>query len=579
MAELLKKILENKEISKEDFTKIEEEIKKSSESEEEVLMKSEIVSKDSLLKAKSDITGVPFKKISNEDISLRALEFIPEDAAKFYKMIPIGIDKNILEVGMVNPDDLKAQEVLNFLSRQNNFNYEIYLISSESFSEAIKQYQALKKEFSKALEGLETELQGDDGEATSGFENEDLKSRSVSEDAPIIKMVAVILKYAIDGKASDIHIEPFKDKSRVRYRVDGQLRSSIVLPGKVHPSIVSRIKILSNLKIDETRVPQDGRFKTVIYDRDIDFRVSTFPTSLGEKVVMRVLISGEAAQPLDSLGLEGNNLKLVKEAIERPYGLILATGPTGSGKTTTLYSLLSMLNKESVNILTLEDPIEYFLSGVNHSQVRPDINYTFAEGLRCTLRQDPDVIMVGEARDEETASLIIHAALTGHIVLSTLHTNNAVGVVPRLVDMGVEAFLIPPALSLIIAQRLVGVLCPDCKTKKKSIPEKMKEVIDKEINSLPEKDKKEINFSSYELYDAVGCKKCNWRGYKGRIGLYEALEINSRMAEIINSDFNEDKIWEESRKQGMVTLRQDGILKALKGITSMEEIVRVTEEY
>jgi type IV pilus assembly protein PilB len=577
MKSLLEKLLEDKIISKKDFDALKEEVEKSNETEEEVLIKSEIVSNDFLYGVKSEIIGIPLRKILNEDISLRALEFVPEDAAKFYKMIPIGIDKNILEVGMVYPEDLKAQEVLNFLSRQNNFSYEVYLISIDSFNDSIKQYQALKKEFSKALEGLETELQGDETETT--FENDDLKSRSVSEDAPIIKMVAVILKYAVDGKASDIHIEPFKDKSRVRYRVDGELKSSIILPGKTHPSIVSRIKILSNLKIDETRVPQDGRFKTTVYDKDIDFRVSTFPTSLGEKVVMRVLVSGEAAQSLDSLGLTTNNLRLVQEAIKKPYGLILSTGPTGSGKTTTLYSLLSMLNKENVNIITLEDPIEYFLSGVNHSQVRPDINYGFAEGLRSILRQDPDVIMVGEARDTETASMIIHAALTGHIVLSTLHTNNAIGVIPRLVDMGVESFLIPPALSLMIAQRLVGVLCPDCKVKKESVPEKIKDLIKKELDFISEKDKEEINLSSYELYSAVGCKKCNWRGYKGRIGLYEVLEVTAELAEIINSDFNEDKIWKEAHRQGMVTLRQDGIIKALKGITTMEEIIRVTEEY
>jgi type IV pilus assembly protein PilB len=423
------------------------------------------------------------------------------------------------------------------------------------------------------LESLEGEIK----EEKTKTKKPVFDKKPLSDDAPVIKMVDVILRYAVDGDASDIHIEPFQDKSRVRFRIDGTLHASIFLPAKVHPAIVARIKILSNLKIDETRVPQDGRFSESVYNREIDFRVSTFPTVLGEKVVMRVLVVGEGAQNLDRLGLQGRNLDVVQEAIKRPYGLIFSTGPTGSGKTTTLYSLLNILNKEGVNIVTLEDPIEYFLKGVNHSQIRPEINYGFAEGLRHILRQDPDIIMVGEARDQETATLTIHAALTGHIVLSSLHTNNAIGVIPRLIDMGVQPFLIPSAVVLAVAQRLAGLLCPDCKKKKKPTP-KIMEIMSREVNSLPESEKKGLDLSFSEVCEAEGCKKCNWRGYKGRIGLFEILSMTDQLSDIIVSGPTEEKIWKEAQRQGMITLRQDGIIKALKGITSIEEVLRVTEE-
>ncbi len=577
MSDLIKKLLEKKAIKEDDVFALEEEMKSSNKKEEEILLDKKIVSEDFLFQIKEENSGFSLKKVSSEEVSLKALEFIPEESAKFYKMIPLEINNDVLEIGMVFPEDLKAQEVINFLSRQNNFNYKIFLIKLSDFHETIKRYQALKKEFSQALESLEGELK-EEGTGKEEVLAEKLKTRPLSEDAPVIKMVAVILKYAVDGDASDIHIEPFKDKSRVRFRIDGTLYSSIFLPGKVHPAIVSRIKILSSLKIDETRVPQDGRFNANVYDKEVDFRISTFPTSLGEKVVMRVLVSGESVQTLKELGLEGNNLRLIKEAIQKPYGLILATGPTGSGKTTTLYSILNMLNKEGTNIVTLEDPIEYFLMGVNHSQIRPEIKYGFAEGLRHILRQDPDVIMVGEARDEETSALIIHASLTGHIVLSTLHTNNSAGVVPRLIDMGVQSFLIPSALSLVIAQRLVGVLCNDCKKKKKPSQE-IKDLITKEIEFIPEKYKKNKNFSFSNLYEAQGCKKCNWRGYNGRVGIYEVLSITDEISDIISSDLTEEKIWKEAHRQGMVTLRQDGVIKSLCGITTIEEVIRVTQEY
>ncbi len=575
MSDLIQKLVEKGIITEKDAVVLESDVKTSGKKEEEVIIGKDIFPEKALFQLKSDIIGIPFKEVETEEISLKALEFISEESAKYYKMVPLKIDGNTLEVGMVFPEDLKAQEVLNFLARQNNFSYKIFLITISNFSEVLKQYRTLKKEFSRALESLEGELQ-EEKEGSKIFTGE-LDSRPLAEDAPVIKMVAVILKYAVDGAASDVHIEPFKDKSRVRFRIDGLLHSSIFLPSKIHPAIVARIKILSNLKIDETRIPQDGRFSTMVYDKEIDFRVSTFPTSLGEKVVMRVLVSGEGIHSLEDLGIEERNLKMVKEAYSKPYGLILATGPTGSGKTTTLYSLLNILNQEGVNIVTLEDPIEYFIKGVNHSQIRPDIGYSFPQGLRHILRQDPDIIMVGEARDEETATLVIHAALTGHIVLSTLHTNNAIGVIPRLIDMGIPPFLIPSAMSIAIGQRLVGMLCPHCK-KKKRITEEVRKIFEKEIANLPEKMKEKVNLSFSEVYEAVGCKKCNWRGYKGRIGLYEILVMTDQLAEIVVSGPTEEKIWKEARRQEMITIKQDGILKILKGITSVEEVLRVGEE-
>ncbi len=575
MSKLLQTLIEASVLSQEDARKLEEEISSSAETEEEAILRKKIFPEKSLFELKGEITGFPFKSIETEEVLLKALEFIPEESAKYYKMVPLKIEGNTLDVGMVFPEDLKAQEVLDFLARQNRFSYKIYLISLTNFYEIIKQYGTLKQEFSKALESLEGEMNEEKKSKVAAPAD----SRPLSEDAPVIKMVAVILKYAVDGEASDIHIEPMRDKSRVRYRIDGNLHASIFLPTKTHPSIVARIKILSNLKIDETRVPQDGRFSTTVHNKEIDFRVSTFPTSLGEKVVMRVLVPGEQAATLEDLGFDGRNLKLVKEATQKPYGLILSTGPTGSGKTTTLYTLLDILNKEGVNIVTLEDPIEYFMKGVNHSQIRPDIGYGFAEGLRSILRQDPDIIMVGEARDEETGNLVMHAALTGHIVLSTLHTNNAIGVIPRLIDMGIPPFLIPSALTATIAQRLVGALCPHCKKKKENISQDIINIFEKELANIPQDLKSELDFSFGELYDAVGCKKCNWRGYKGRIGLYEVLEMTEELSKLaIDPNLSEDLLVAEARRQGMITIRQDGLIKALRGKTSVEEVLRAGEE-
>ena len=562
-------------IDKSKATALEYEMKISGKSEEEVILEQGIISEESLFGLKSENLKIPLKKVVSDEVPLEVLEMIPEESAKYYKMIPLSKKDKVLEIGIVNPEDLKAQEALKFLSRQGKFEYRVFLITPTTFNELLKQYLSLRKEVKKALDELEDELKM---EVSGQAPIEKAEFERMAEDAPITKVVAVILRQAVEGGASDIHIEPGRKELKIRFRVDGILHANLFLPLKIHPAVVARIKILSSLKIDETRIPQDGRFSTRVGGKNIDFRVSTFPTTLGEKVVLRVLDPAEGMKKFEELGLERRNFEVVKKAAERPYGLILVTGPTGSGKTTTLYAVLNLLNQEGVNIITLEDPVEYFVEGISQSQVKPEINYTFARGLRHILRQDPDIIMVGEIRDEETAALSTHAALTGHIVLSTLHTNDALGVIPRLIDLGVAPFLIPSSLSIAVAQRLVRTLCPNCKEKVR-VKEEVKEIILKEIDSLPPAVKKDVKIpQNLMIYQAKGCKKCR-EGYSGRIALFEILEMTSQLAEIIQKEPTEANIRQEAERQGMITMKQDGILKVLDGVTSLEEVLRAAEEH
>lgn len=519
---------------------------------------------------------VPYIDVSYQEIPVEVLKEIPEESAAFYRFAPIKKEGDVLQVGMVDPRDLRAREALRFIARRKGINTEIYSIDEVGLKNILKQYRSLREEVRKALKELKKELEGEETESDKGAKPEIRAQRIISE-APITKIVAVILRHAVEGKASDVHIEPLEKEVKVRFRVDGILYTSLILPVDVLASVVSRIKILSGLKIDETRVPQDGRFRTVIVEKKIDFRVSTLPTDQGEKVVLRVLDPTVGLREFEELGLLGYNLKTIKESIKQPFGMILITGPTGSGKTTTLYAILQELNKESVNIISLEDPIEYNVGGINQSQIRPEINYTFASGLRHILRQDPDVIMVGEIRDEETANLAVHAALTGHILLSTLHTNNAIGVIPRLVDMGIGKFLLPPSLTLAIAQRLLRRLCPECK-KELVAPKEIQEVIEREIEGLSDSRKKGISWKKpYKIYRSAGCKHCGNKGTKGRIALYEMLKMTPQLESIINTNMTESTIEEETRRQGMITMRQDGVIKVLQGVVSFEEMVRVVE--
>lgn len=556
-------------------TNLEYEVKTSNKREEEVILEQNITSEDFLFNLKSEILKIPVKKITPEEIPLKVLELIPEESAHYYQLIPLSVRDKIVEIGMVYPEDLKAQEALKFLARQGKFEYRVFLITPKNFIGLLKQYKTLKKEVTKALEELETELKLEKKEIPSLKEGEFEK---LVAEAPITKVVAVMLRHAVEGNASDIHVEPGRERTRIRFRLDGVLHPSLFLPKRIHPGVVVRIKIISNLRIDETRVPQDGRFSAKFDDKDVDFRVSTFPTVYGEKVVMRILDPTLGLKSFDELGLEGRNYEVAKRALERPFGLILATGPTGCGKTSTLYAILRILNKEGVNIVTLEDPVEYNLEGINQSQIRPDIGYSYATGLRYTLRQDPDIIMVGEIRDAESAALAVQAALIGRIVLSTLHTNDVVAVIPRLLDLKVPPFLLPATLNIVLAQRLVRCLCEHCKSKVTPTDE-IKNLILRETEQFPLNVRKTVHLpKDLKTWEPKGCQKCRFTGYSGRIGVFEVLEMTNGLAEIIVKDPSEVKLREEAKRQGMITMKQDGILKVLDGITSIQEVLRVTEE-
>lgn len=543
---------------------------------EELLVEKNLLKEQALFELKAELLGLPLRSLEPKDIPLKVLKLIPEDSASYYRMVPLSQKDGVVEVGMVAPEDAKAREALNFLARQGSFSFQVSLLALSQFAAIMRTLRSQRDEVSQALVELQEEMQ-EEGGAKEGPELQRLV-----EEAPVTKMVAVILRNAVEGNASDIHIEPATDKLRVRFRMLGELYSSLVLPKQVALAVVARIKILSSLKIDEQRVPQDGRFTALINERAIDFRVATFPTALGEKVALRVLDPSTGLKDFADLGLEGENLKKVEKAVKRPFGLILVTGPTGSGKTTTLYAMLQTLNEESRNIVSLEDPVEYLVAGVNQSQVKPEIGYTFAQGLRQILRQDPDVIMVGEVRDKETASLTVHAALTGHIVLATLHTNNAAGVIPRLLDMGIDKYLIPSTLALAASQRLVRRLCQECKERVKPKKE-ARDFIMQELQKIPRAKEKAASAhlaskgEGLTLFVAKGCKQCANSGYAGRIALFEMLEMTEELADIVLKEPSEANIAKEAVRQGMLTLRQDGVLKAIDGITTMEEVIRVSQ--
>lgn len=542
---------------------------------EEELLRRGFTEESVLVEIKSRLLNIPVLNISGREILPQTLLIVPEETARRYRFIPIEKRGEELMVGMVDPEDVDAREALKFVAVQEKFTPVIYLILASDLEAALRQYRTLGKEVGTALEELETELAQ---EAAERGETEETV-KEISAEAPITKVVAVIIRHAVEGGASDIHIEPLEDRTRVRFRIDGILHSSIFLPLKTHLAIVARVKILSNLKIDETRIPQDGRFHTNIAGRKIDFRVSSFPTPNGEKVVLRILDPSAGVSTFEELGLIGRNVEVYTRAIQKPFGLILITGPTGSGKSTTLYATLMAVNSEEVNIVTLEDPVEYFIQGISQSQIRPEIGYSFASGLRSILRQDPDIIMVGEIRDKETAGLATHAALTGHIVFSTLHTNDAIGIIPRLVNMGVEPYLIPPTIAVGVAQRLVRRLCQECR-KEIEISSSQKKLIDDVLAGVSEKERQAYGLKPpYKLFTSPGCTVCGNKGTKGRIAIYEAFEMTKELEALVLAEtLSETKLAEEARRQGMITMKEDGIMKALKGLISFEEVLRAVEE-
>lgn len=519
----------------------------------------------------STANAVPEFTLGEKKVAYEVLRLIPQESAEHYMLAPLSVKDGVLEVGMTDPDSIEGIDALNFITRRSGMPFKVFKISQKDFDSVIAMYKGLGGEVDRAVSDLEFESKGrkqstlDEDTATPldlgsvKLEQEDsiFQGKEVQEDAPTIKIVSTILRYAIDGSASDIHIEPMVSGVRVRYRVDGDLHTSVVLPPSTHRALIARVKVLSSIRLDEQRKPQDGRFSATIDDRQIDFRVSTFPSANGEKVVIRILDRERGYIPLDKIGLSERNLKVMRAAVQKPHGLVLISGPTGSGKSTTLYSMLSEVDREHKNVLSLEDPIEYYVDGITQSQVRPEIGYTFANGLRTTLRQDPDVIMVGEIRDGETAKLAIQAALTGHLVLSTIHTNDAVGVIPRLIDMGVEPYLIPPVLIGSIAQRLVRTLC-DATGKEIPISPSERKDIEEQLSTLPEKYRFEIPKAVYEPVRTPTCPT----GMRGRMAVFEVMEMSPAIEKVILESPVDSKIWAAARKEGMLTMREDAMLKA-----------------
>jgi len=506
------------------------------------------------------------------------LKYISEDSATHYHFAPIELKDEVLEVGVLDPENIQAMDALQFISTKIGIPFKVFLISKSDYESIMGVYKGMGSQVEEALSELnkdETDAKGISEENLSK-EIKDIKKGEESkivEDAPVIKIVAVILRNAIEGNASDIHIEYTGEKVKVRFRVDGVLHTTIVLPPNVYGGIIARIKILSKLRLDEKRKPQDGSFSANIDGHKIDFRVSTMPAYYGEKVVMRILDSEKGVKPLDQLGLSETNLKIIREAITKPYGLILITGPTGSGKSTTLYSMMNELDKEKSNIVSLEDPVEYHMPDINQSQMMPEIGYTFASGLRSILRQDPDIIMVGEIRDKETAQLAIQAALTGHLVFSTLHTNNAIGAVPRLVDMGVDPYLIAPTLIVSIAQRLARMTYP---SSRKEVPmdQSVRTQIEEQMKDLPEEFKLKIGD---KMYDTVPSPECP-SGTRGRIAIFEMFKIDREMQAVILKNPTNAAIYKLARSKGMLVMREDAMLKSLQGIIPLAEVYNFNNE-
>ena len=481
-----------------------------------------------------------------------------------YLALPIAIDKeiNLLSIVMANPVDLQALE---FIERKTNMKVKPHMGGKNQLVEEIK------TRYAQSLSSEVTEALKDSAHArpAARLQAAEVAGTGVIREAPIAKIVSTILEFAMKARASDIHIEPMEERTRVRYRIDGIMYEKLILPKNVHNSVISRIKILSRMKIDEKRVPQDGRFNFAVGEEEVDLRVSSLPSSHGEKIVMRLLKKAMKVPDLPQLGLRGRALTNLQSSIRVPHGIILVTGPTGSGKTTTLYSVLNIINTPKVNIMTLEDPVEYKMSGTTQTQVNPQAGLNFASGLRSFLRQDPDIIMVGEIRDKETAELAIQASLTGHLVFSTLHTNSAAGALPRLLDMEAESFLLASSMTCVVGQRVVRKVCDHCK-ESYSPPEEVVADIKKKLGSL-------LKEGEITLYKGKKCQECNGTGYSGRVGIFEVLPVNEKIGRLILERSPSSKIEAQAKEDGMITMKQDGYLKVVEGVTTLEEVLRVAE--
>ena len=575
---ILSKIKENGLLESDKFQFLQDKLKTENYEIDDIIRKYFIIDPEEYAKIKSEIIGIPYKNLIDEGVDNEAMKLLPLNLATNYKMVIFNRIENTLEVGLVDPENFSAIEAAEFLAHKNNYNVSYYLISEESFNNVIKKAESISEEVGEALDYAKDKF--DDLDETK-FEGENLEE--IIKTAPVTKIVSVLLRHAVDGRASDIHIEPVGKQSIIRFRIDGVLHKSIILPIYIHNALIARVKVMANMKIDETRIPQDGRIRINMKkdgeNKKIDFRISTLPLIDYEKVVMRILSTPDKIPSFEELGFMGPSKSKIEENIKKPNGMFLVTGPTGSGKSFTLFTALNNINSESVNISTLEDPVEYSIEGVNQSQIKPEINFTFASGLRSLLRQDPDIVMVGEIRDNETAELAIHAALTGHLVLSTLHTNDALGAIPRLMDMKIEPFLLASTLNLVLAQRLVRRVCDNCK-EEIQVPVALKDKILEIIHNLPESAfyggiKKN---DTPKFYKGKGCNRCGGTGYKGRIAITEVLALDKKLKDIINEKSDMSKFEEELRKQGYVDMMQDGVIKAMLGLTTVEEFLSLTKE-
>jgi len=547
----------------------------------DILIEKGLIDEVKLRKLYAYILGIPFVDLTKEIIDQDILQIVPEPIARKHKIIAFERNGKDLKVAMLNPEDIQT---IDFIRKKSGLKIINCLTSEEGMENILKQYEkSLKAEFGDIINKNSNEVQ--DGEEES--------LQEIAQKLPIIKIVDTLIKHAILQGASDIHIEPDEKEFRVRYRIDVILHDAMTLPIQVQQGIIARLKVLSNLKLDEHRIPQDGRFKLEKEGQKISFRVSILPIFNGEKIVMRLLNESSKGLTLEQMGVTGRGLEIIHRHIKKPNGMILVTGPTGSGKTTTLYTIMDILNTPEVNISTVEDPVEYRMPRINQTQIYPKVGLTFAAGLRALLRQDPDIIMVGEIRDNETMEMAIHSAMTGHLVLSTLHTNSAAGTLPRLIDMGAEPFLLASTINVIIAQRLVRKLCPDCRKEYILSSEEIKnlegnydmerifEVITMEHQAKEEKNsnsKEKSKWKEIKFYKPGGCEQCSKEGYKGRVGIYEVLEVDDDMKKMISQKAPAEEFEKAAKAKGMLTMVEDGFAKAAQGMTSVEEILRVTRE-
>jgi type IV pilus assembly protein PilB len=577
-------LLEGKLLKKEDLETAKVEALKASKPLIAYIAEKSLVAEEDLTRVSAQAMGVPYANLTQLMVPEDITKLLSKETAETYMAVPFGMQQGRLAVGMLDPTNIQA---VDFLSRKVGHTISVYLASRASIDHVLTQFH------NDVAADVQSAIDLNDVNDHPKVQAKDPKAmQNLVQDAPITRALNAILDYAAQSHASDIHIEPREKELKIRYRVDGILQETMTLPKGIEPALISRIKILSNLRIDEHRIPQDGQFQISSSGREIDLRIAISPVVWGEQVVIRLLDKDSSILTTQALGFRGRAARVITEGIRKPHGMTLSTGPTGSGKSTTLYAIVQELKDVSVNIVTLEDPVEYKMDGINQIQVNADVGLTFASGLRSILRQDPNIVLVGEIRDKETADLAVQAALTGHVVLSTIHTNSAAGVLPRLLDMGIEPFLIASTINTVIGQRLVRKLCSKCKqeyqttdVQTKSVQTTLGSIMPKDKGDM-EKAKKDVGYDlipmadqkSYTMYKAVGCKECS-KGYKGRIGIYEVFGMSNDMEKLLAQHATTSEVQNQAQKDGMLTMKQDGYLKAFNGLTTLEEVARVAADF